>query len=52
MSQLRERVWPRIEAGEIRPIIDSTFPIEQVEDAHALVASDKTIGKVVMIVGD
>ena len=48
MAQLEQKVWPRIEAGEIRPIVDSVFPIQEAEAAHGLVASDKTIGKVVM----
>jgi putative PIG3 family NAD(P)H quinone oxidoreductase len=48
MGQLEEVVWPRMESGDIKPIVDSTFPIEAVEDAHDLVASDKTIGKVVL----
>ncbi|XOV90289.1 MAG: NAD(P)H-quinone oxidoreductase [Pseudomonadota bacterium] len=50
MQQLAERVWPRIEAGEIRPIVDATFPIEEAMQAHDLVASDQTIGKVVMTI--
>ena len=50
MSQLEEKVWPRIRDGEIKPIIDKVFPIEQVEEAHALVASDTTIGKVILAV--
>ena len=50
MAELERQVWPRIESGDIRPIVDSTFPIEQAEEAHALVASDRTIGKVVMTV--
>ena len=48
MGQLEQKVWPRIEAGEIKPIVDSIFPIQEAEAAHGLVASDKTIGKVVM----
>ena len=52
MSQLVRRVWPKIEAGEIRPIINSTFPITEVEEAYALVEADKTIGKVVLNVRD
>ena len=51
MSQLAEKVWPLIESGEIRPIVDSTFDLAEVEKAHDLVASDKTIGKVVLTVG-
>ncbi len=48
MRQLGEKVWPKIEANEINPIVDTVFPIQQTEDAHALVASDKTIGKVIL----
>jgi NADPH:quinone reductase-like Zn-dependent oxidoreductase len=50
IRQLVELVWPRIESGEIRPIVDTVFPIQEIEKAHALVASDKTIGKVVLSV--
>ena len=50
MSQLYKQVWPKIESGEIKPIVDTVFPIEQVEDAHKLVSSDATIGKVVLSV--
>lgn len=50
MSQLFEKVWPKIEAAEIRPIVDTVFPIEQIDDAQKLVASDSTIGKVVLSV--
>ncbi len=51
MAQLEDRVWPKIESGEIRPIIEAEFPITEVSEAHDLVASDKTTGKVVLAVG-
>lgn len=50
MSQLFEKVWPKIESAEIRPIVDTVFPIEQVDEAHKLVSTDATIGKVVLSV--
>ena len=50
MNQLYEKVWPKIESGEIKPVVDSVFPIEQVEEAHKLVKTDTTIGKVVLSV--
>ena len=50
MAQLREKVWPKIESGEIKPIVDTVFPIEEADAAQALVASDKTIGKVILSV--
>ena len=37
-----------IEAGELRVHVDSTFPLERAAEAHALVASGKTMGKVVL----
>ncbi len=50
MAQLYEKVWPLIESGEIKPILDSVFPIVEIEQAQALVASDNTTGKVVLSV--
>ena len=37
-----------IEAGELRVHVDTTFPLERAAEAHALVASGKTMGKVVL----
>lgn len=48
MDALKEYVWPRIEKGEITPVIDSVFPMDQVNDAHQLLAGNKTFGKVVL----
>lgn len=50
MAQLKEKVWPKIEAGEIKPIVDTVFPIEKTDAAHQLVTSDQTIGKVILTV--
>lgn len=50
MGELYGQVWPKIESAEIRPIVDTVFPIEEVEAAHELVASDNTVGKVVLSV--
>jgi len=47
-AELRERVWPHLEAGEIRPIIDSTFPLEQAADAHRRMDSSEHVGKIVL----
>lgn len=48
MDQLEARVWPRIAAGEIRPIIDARMPITEAAKAHELLASDATFGKVLL----
>ncbi|MEQ9004546.1 MAG: NAD(P)H-quinone oxidoreductase, partial [Pseudomonadales bacterium] len=51
MDQLKARVWPLLASGAIEPVIDHVLPIEQAEQAHALVAGNDTVGKVVMTVG-
>lgn len=51
MDALFERVWPLIEAGTIKPIIEEVIPIAEANRAHALIAGDTTFGKVVLEVG-
>lgn len=43
-------VWPWIEAGKLKPVIDSTFPLEQAEQAHARLQSGAHAGKIVLVV--
>ena len=47
---LREKIWPHIEAGRIRPEIYKTFPLEQAAEAHRLMESSQHIGKIVLTV--
>jgi NADPH2:quinone reductase len=48
---LREKVWPLIEAGKIRPVIYQTFALEEAAAAHALMESSEHIGKILLSVG-
>ncbi len=50
MDRLQAEVWPSIENGQIRPIVETLIPIEEADRAHALVAADQTFGKVVLTV--
>lgn len=45
---LREKVWPLIEAGRIRPVVYRTFALEQAAAAHALMESGAHVGKIVL----
>ena len=47
-AQVVTKVWPQISSGEIKPIIDSTFPMAQAEDAHARMTSGDHIGKILL----
>lgn len=48
MDNLHTQVWPLLEEGTIKPIIDEVVPIAETERAHELVAADGTVGKVVL----
>ena len=52
MQALYRHVWPLLAAGQIEPLIDSTWPIEQVEDAMAYVAENRNTGKVLLKISD
>ena len=45
---LRERVWPLIEAGRIKPVVHRVFPAAQAAEAHALMESSTHVGKIVL----
>jgi putative PIG3 family NAD(P)H quinone oxidoreductase len=49
--ELRERVWPLLEAGIARPVIYKTFPLADAAKAHALMESSEHVGKIVLTVG-
>jgi NADPH2:quinone reductase len=46
--QLKDKVWPLLESGKIRPIIYRTFPLEQANQAHALMETSTHIGKIML----
>ncbi len=39
---------PALAAGEIRPVVDSDFPIERIAEAHRRLASNEQFGKIVV----
>jgi putative PIG3 family NAD(P)H quinone oxidoreductase len=45
---IEEKVWPLVAAGRIRPVIDSTFPLEKAADAHSRMETSQHIGKIVL----
>jgi NADPH2:quinone reductase len=47
-NALRERVWPLLAAGKVRPVIHSTFAAADASQAHALMESNQHIGKIVL----
>lgn len=51
-AKLREKVWPILDAGTIKPIIHCAFPLAEAAQAHALMESSEHIGKIVLTMGD
>jgi NADPH2:quinone reductase len=45
---LLKEVWPLIDAGKIKPIVDSTFPLAEAQKAHARMRSSGHIGKLLL----
>ncbi|NNM63837.1 MAG: NAD(P)H-quinone oxidoreductase [Burkholderiales bacterium] len=45
---LRDKVWPLMEAGRVRPRLHAVLPAEQVAQAHALMETGQHIGKIVL----
>jgi len=49
-AALRREVWPLLEAGAVRPIVDRTFPLAQAGDAHRVMESGNYVGKIVLMI--
>ena len=46
---VRERVWPLIDAGAIRPIIDTTMPMADARQAHRRMEASDHLGKILLL---
>ena len=49
-AQLRQRVWPLLESGQVKPVIFKSFPLEQAAQAHTLMESSTHVGKITLTV--
>lgn len=41
-------VWPAVENGEVRPVVDRVLPLDQVAEAHRVVEASEHVGKVLL----
>ena len=48
-AAVRERVWPLVEAGRVRPVVHRRFPLSQAAEAHRLMESSTHIGKLLLV---
>jgi putative PIG3 family NAD(P)H quinone oxidoreductase len=50
VASVREHVWPLIESGVVKPVVDRTFPLADASDAHRLMEASTHIGKILLVV--
>ncbi|RZU51136.1 putative PIG3 family NAD(P)H quinone oxidoreductase [Krasilnikovia cinnamomea] len=46
---VREQVWPLVDAGAIRPVIDRTLPMSDAAEAHRLMEASEHLGKILLL---
>ena len=52
LAELVEKVFPKIESGEVKPTIHAVLPIIDAEKAHEILYRGQNIGKVVLTVNE
>ena len=48
---LRQHVWPRLAAGDVRPLVNRRLPLAEAAEAHRLLEAGLVIGKLVLTTG-
>ena len=49
-DELHANVWPHVEAGKLKPIIDRTFPLAEAAAAHERMEAGDHVGKIVLTI--
>jgi NADPH:quinone reductase-like Zn-dependent oxidoreductase len=50
-DEIFRTVWPYVEGGRLKPVIDSVFPLERAAEAHARMEGGNHVGKIVLEIG-
>jgi putative PIG3 family NAD(P)H quinone oxidoreductase len=50
VAAVREYVWPLIESGAVKPVIDRVLPMSEAAEAHRVVEAGEHVGKVLLAV--
>jgi len=51
-DQIERLVWPMVEEGRFRPIVDRTFPLADAAAAHTALEEGNHVGKIVLTMGE
>ncbi len=49
VAEVREHVWPLVEAGKVKPVIDRVLPMKDAAAAHRVIEAGTHIGKVLLV---
>ncbi|MBF6178924.1 NAD(P)H-quinone oxidoreductase [Nocardia otitidiscaviarum] len=52
IAELRQHLWPLVADGTVTPVVHAELPVTEVGEAHRLLDSDKTVGKVILAIGE
>ena len=47
-DEILRTVWPYVEGGRLKPVIDAVFPLDRAAEAHARMEAGDHIGKIVL----
>jgi putative PIG3 family NAD(P)H quinone oxidoreductase len=48
VAAVREHVWPLVESGDVRPVVDRVLPMQSAAEAHRVVEAGEHVGKVLL----
>jgi len=51
-DEITRTVWPYVEGGRLKPVIDSIFPLDRAAEAHARMEAGEHVGKIVLEVAN
>ncbi|MFB6642825.1 NAD(P)H-quinone oxidoreductase [Streptomyces chartreusis] len=49
VAAVREHVWPLLDAGHVRPVVDRELPMNEAAEAHRVVEESGHVGKVLLV---
>jgi len=52
VEEILKRVYPHLENGTVKPVIDSTYPLQEVADAQARMQEGSHMGKIILTMKD
>jgi NADPH:quinone reductase-like Zn-dependent oxidoreductase len=47
-QEIERNVWPEVQQGKLKPVIDSVYPLARAAEAHRRMESSEHVGKIVL----